>query len=254
MLYHAIDSVWVACADLHAATRPYRRLGLVLSPLGEGRLGLLVGEGAARFRLEFVAGAVPQAPESGQPFVAVVLRVGSVRDAVAELAGSGVQATLAGPLALLGMREKAGTDLALVEGAPASDAPVHGLPLARLDHLAVVAHDLEATCRFWEETLGVPVAGEVTTPALVIRQLRIGAAVLELLGPASADSPLHQRPAGLVGMVSWEVKALDEAVQRAVTAGFTPSPAAPGPLPGTRISTIPASEMAGVNMQLLQYV
>lgn len=44
----------------------------------------------------------------------------------------------------------------------------HTLPLKRLDHLAVVAHDLEEKTRFWTDVPGVPVAGEVATPTLVI--------------------------------------------------------------------------------------
>jgi hypothetical protein len=93
----------------------------------------------------------------------------------------------------------------------------------------------------------------VRTPTLIIRQLRIGDAILELLAPASADSPLHQRRPGLVSMASWEVKDLQAAVAAARAAAFTAPDAAPGPLPGTRISTIPGSELASVNMQLLQY-
>jgi hypothetical protein len=89
---------------------------------------------------------------------------------------------------------------------------------------------------------------------LIIRQLRLGGAVLELLGAASPDSPIHQRVPGPVRMASWEVPDVDHAVALARQAGFTPSDPAPGPLPGTRISTIPGPELAGVHMQLLQYV
>jgi hypothetical protein len=116
----------------------------------------------------------------------------------------------------------------------------------------VVAHDLAAKTTFWTDTLGVPIAGEITTPQMTIRQLRFGDAVLELLGPRSADSPLWKRPAGLVSMASWEVGELDVAVTQARGAGFMISEPAPGPLPGTRIATIPGAELAGVNMQLLE--
>src|SRR5262249_35556817 len=100
----------------------------------------------------------------------------------------------------------------------------------------------------------VPLAGEVTTPTMVIRQFRIGDAILELLGPASPDSPLHQRPSGLVSLASWEVDNLDAVVQQARAAGFHPSDPATGVLPGTRTATIPAQEMAGFTMQLLEHV
>jgi hypothetical protein len=89
---------------------------------------------------------------------------------------------------------------------------------------------------------------------MVIRQLRIGDAVLELLGPASPDSPLWQRTPGLVSMASWEVVDLEKAVRLARAAGLSVADPGSGPLPGTRIATIQGSELAGVNMQLLQYV
>jgi hypothetical protein len=78
--------------------------------------------------------------------------------------------------------------------------------------------------------------------------------MLELLGPASPDSPLHQRPPGLVSMAGYQVDDLDAVVRQARVAGFHPSDPATGVLPGTRTATIPAPELAGVAMQLLAYV
>jgi hypothetical protein len=89
---------------------------------------------------------------------------------------------------------------------------------------------------------------------MVIRQFQIGDAVMELLGPASADSPIHRRPSGLVSMIAWEVDNLTAAVDQARTAGFTVPDPATGVLPGTRTATIPAAELAGVAMQMLEYV
>jgi catechol 2,3-dioxygenase-like lactoylglutathione lyase family enzyme len=147
-----------------------------------------------------------------------------------------------------------GADLVLSDRPPNSAGVGHAFPLKRLDHLAAVAHDLDAKCRFWEDVLGVPVTGEVRTPMMVIRQLKIGDAIFELLGPSGPDSPIHRRPAGLVSMAAWEVDDLPAAVARARAAGFTvPDPAA-GVLPRTRTATIPASELGGVAMQLLQYI
>ena len=89
---------------------------------------------------------------------------------------------------------------------------------------------------------------------MIIRQLKIGDAMLELLGPASPDSPMASRPAGQASMCAWEVPDLDEAVALARERGFTPSTPNTGVLPGTRVATIPGGELAGVGMQLLQYV
>lgn len=131
----------------------------------------------------------------------------------------------------------------------------HSFPLKRLDHLAAIAPDLEAATAFWGDVLGVPVYGEITTPQLIIRQLKIGDAILELLGPATPESPMASRPASLASMAAWEVSgSLDEAVALARSRGFTPTDPEAGVIPGTRRSTIPAGELGGVGMQLLEYV
>jgi catechol 2,3-dioxygenase-like lactoylglutathione lyase family enzyme len=268
MPYEAIDSLFVAVPDLEAACRPYERLGLPPSSTRDGRRTLHVGGPAHRVAVHFLAepgrdaplaGPVRQALASGRGLFAVGLRVPHLSGAVDLLASRGVVATTladaGGGLAWLPLHDRAGTDLVLVGQAEAArpDDPGHAFPLRRLDHLAAVAPDLEAETRFWADALGVPVSGEVMTATMVIRQLRVGDAVLELLGPASPDSPLRQRPPGLVSMASWEVPDLDAAVRQARAAGFTvPDPAA-GVLPGTRVATIPGPELAGVHLQLLQY-
>jgi hypothetical protein len=55
-------------------------------------------------------------------------------------------------------------------------------------------------------------------------------------------------------MTAFEVPDLDAAVRVARAAGFTISDPARGPLPGTNVSRIPAEELAGLGLQLLQYV
>lgn len=131
----------------------------------------------------------------------------------------------------------------------------HTFPLKRLDHLAAVAPDIEAATRFWGEVLGVPVYGEIRTETTVIRQLKIGDAIVELLGPASPGSPLASRPASLISMAAWEVSGrLDDAVAIARERGFTVGDPEDGVIPGTRRTTIPGTELGGISMQLLEYV
>jgi hypothetical protein len=84
--------------------------------------------------------------------------------------------------------------------------------------------------------------------------MKIGDAIVELLGPDSPESPLASRPPGLSSMAAWEVGDLDAAVALARERGFTPSEPATGVLPGTRVATIPGAELSGVGMQLLEYV
>jgi catechol 2,3-dioxygenase-like lactoylglutathione lyase family enzyme len=269
MPYDAIDSLFVATSDLERACRPYERLGLRLSPERAGRRSFHAGGPGHRVgvhllsdpgRDTLLAGPLREALAAGRGLFAIGLRVPDLSRAVDLLASRGIAATTLadddGGLAWLPLDDRAGTNIVLVGPAEAtrSDLPGHTFPLRRLDHLAAVTHDLEAKTRFWDDALGVRVSGEVTTPAMVIRQLRIGDAVLELLGPASPESPLSQRPPGLVSMASWEVSDLDGAVRQARAAGFTVADPAAGPLPHTRIATVPGAELAGVNLQLLQYV
>ena len=158
------------------------------------------------------------------------------------------------PSARLSLHDIGGADVILRQS---SHPPVQqqAFPLRRLDHLAAITPDLEEPSRLWTNVLHVPVVGEVQVaePPMTIRQLGIGDAILELLGDPTNSGPLRQRPPGIISMASWEVDDLEAAVTLARTAGFTISDPAAGALPGTRIAMIPAEELAGLRMQLLQY-
>jgi catechol 2,3-dioxygenase-like lactoylglutathione lyase family enzyme len=239
-----LDAAFVSVPDL-AACAAYERLGLTLSPESGGARSLHVGLGPRRFAVHFLAA-------SSWPFLAEPL-------AKARADGRGLFAFgVRSPCQeahWLGVAERAGVDLVMQPDGPmVAGAPVHDFPLARADHVAVVAHDLEEKTRFWSAALSVPLAGEVRTPRLIIRQLRLGDVTLELLAAASPDSPIASRPAGPSSLISWEVPDVDAAVAQARRAGFTVPDADAGPLPGSRIATIPAAELAGVAMQLIQWV
>jgi catechol 2,3-dioxygenase-like lactoylglutathione lyase family enzyme len=268
----AIDSVYLAVTDLDAACRPYERLGLRLSPLRDGRRTLHVGSPANLFAVHFqsadgpLARPVQRALDAGRALFAVALGMADF-DALPRFLTDSPEMSWfreGEDLAWLPLHDQAGADLLLVrhtrplperhEEAARAGLLEHALPLRRLDHLAAVTPDLEGKTRFWATALGVPAAGEVTTPAMVIRQLRIGDAILELLGPARADSPIWKRPPGLISMASWEVADLEAVAAQAKEAGFTVTDPAAGVLPGTRVATVQGTELAGVNMQLLQYV
>jgi catechol 2,3-dioxygenase-like lactoylglutathione lyase family enzyme len=256
MRYHGIDSALAACDDPDAASAAYDRLGLTVGSASAAQRSLRVGDFTLYLLAdtgEPLAEPLAAARAAGRSLFAVALAVPDLAAAVRRLHKHGVRAVTSPAVAWLPLAEQAGLDLLLVERAEPTPPPAHRFPLLRLDHLAAVAYDLDAKAHFWQDVLGVKDAGEVVTPTLRIRQLRLGDAILELLGAASADSPIHHRPAGLVGMASWEVADLDEAVRLARAAGFPAPDPAPGPLPGTRISTIPGTELAGVNMQLLEY-
>lgn len=265
MILHTIESLAVAVADADQAAAQYARLGLVVvqTPLadlnlwswsvGATSVRLLPGTPATHHPL---TGPAHDALAAQRALFALVVQVPDVPAALIALTARGVTAipNEDGTNAWLPIHAQAGANVLLVQAPLVAVGPTqHSFPLRRLDHLATVTPDLNAKTQFWTEMLGVPLVGEVTTPTMIIRQLRIGDAIVELLGPASADSPLHQRVPGLVSMASWEVPDLEAAVQQAQAAGFTPTVPAVGVLPGTRTATIPGAELAGVNLQMLSY-
>jgi catechol 2,3-dioxygenase-like lactoylglutathione lyase family enzyme len=257
MRYEAINTLDLAANDPTATAAAYERLGLRLTP------NTLAG-GSHSFRVGRGSGAVTALlrPGDNAGLSAVALRVTDLHDTLRSLASHGIAARSEplpsgrGEQARLPLSTQAGADLILVQSdrPAAADPPAHAFPLKRLDHLAAVAHDLDATTRFWVDVLGVPVTGEVLTPAMVIRQLAIGDAIMELLGPTTPDGHIHRRPPGLVSMAAWEVEDLAAAVAQARAAGFTVPDPATGILPGTRTAIIPAAELGGTAMQLLEYV
>ncbi|MFN0146287.1 MAG: hypothetical protein ACKVT1_07240, partial [Dehalococcoidia bacterium] len=95
--------------------------------------------------------------------------------------------------------------------------------------------------------------GEVRGRGMVIRQLKIGDAIVELLGPDSPESPLASRPAGLISMAAFEVANLDAAVEIARARGFTAADGAPGVLPRSRTSTISPDQLSGLALQLIEF-
>lgn len=288
-----IDHIVAVAPDLRAAAACHERLGLVLTP--ESRLAetgavnraCFVGGRSSYTYLELLSvadaaaarragrGHYIEAMERGGGAVALTFGVSGIEAASASLHGRGYAAPVehihaadrrhvcdvaqvdtggALPFAVSLVQYPETWD-ARYDRSLAAGRFAHTFPLKRLDHLAAVAPDLEAATRFWSDVLGVPVSGEIRAGAMIIRQLKIGDAILELLGPASPESPFAGRPAALASMAAWEVSgSLDHAVALARERGFTVSNPEPGVLPGTRRASLPAAELGGVGMQLLEYV
>jgi catechol 2,3-dioxygenase-like lactoylglutathione lyase family enzyme len=143
-------------------------------------------------------------------------------------------------------------EILAVQGEHAST--VHNFPLQRLDHLAIIPTDFDASTRYWTDVLGVPLRGEIEAPGIVIRQLQVGDVVVELLHPTSDAGPLAATPSGLLQMIACEVDDVTACAALARERGFTASDPAPGVLPGTSLSRIPPDELAGLSLQLLEYV
>jgi catechol 2,3-dioxygenase-like lactoylglutathione lyase family enzyme len=289
-----IDHMVAVVPELAAGAAPYERLGLVLTPetrhveTGAANRACFVGESAESYSyLELLSvfdeGRARasgrehyiEAANTGGGMVALAFGVADIEGVSGRLAVRGYDAPLErihrADGSLVGEVAQLSTDGALPFRATLISYPetfherydrslglgrfAHTFPLKRLDHLAAITPDIEAATRFWEEVLEVTVSGEISTPQMVIRQLKIGDAILELLGPATTDSPLASRDAALISMAAWEVAGpLDEAVALARERGFTVSDPESGVIPGTRRASIPATELGGVGMQLLEYV
>jgi catechol 2,3-dioxygenase-like lactoylglutathione lyase family enzyme len=294
MLIESIDHIIVATPDVPAAAVPFERLGLTLTPglrhaSGTHNRSMFVGNTEVEFYVELLGvydaekaqlnnpgwGAQTRAMEAGGAVVRLMLGIADVDALMKTLQADGVEALAMEVRREDGSKicdvvrgslgEKAGCEISFVryEGDVASRRVrhaaeglyTHAFPLKRLDHLAVFTPTLEATTRFWVDVLGVPVFGEVKRPGvMIIRQMKIGDAIVELLGPDGPDSPMNNRPAGMASMAAFEVANLDVAVSEARARGFTVPDGAVGILPGTRVATIPAAEMGGIGLQLLEYV
>jgi catechol 2,3-dioxygenase-like lactoylglutathione lyase family enzyme len=139
---------------------------------------------------------------------------------------------------------------AVIAVQPEMTSVVHGFPLEHLDHLAIVPADFEASTRYWTDVLGVPMHAEIEAPTFVIRQMKVGSVMVELLKPSGATT----LPAGLLPSMACEVADVDACADLARERGFTVTDPAPGLLPGTRITRFDPAEMAGLALQLLQYV
>ena len=286
----SIDHVILPVNDLEAASAPFQKLGLNLTPparhahQGTENRALFVG-GESEFYVELLGVHDREAAKSAgredllgaleapAGLWRVMLATNDLDAARKRLEGAGV-ATFTREVSreggskicdvLIPDTHAAGCTFSIVqygEDAPARAARHreaglfnHGLGLKRLDHLAAIVSDLDETAAFWETALGVPVFGEVPMGPALIRQMKVGDAILELIAPTTEDSPMRARPAGLISMCAFEVANLDAAVDAVRERGFTCPGGAPGPLPGTRVASVPGAELSGMTLQLLEYV
>jgi len=289
----AIDHVVVAVADVNVAAEPWERLGFRLTPrmehagAGTANRVLMVGSSAANaVYVEFLEvhdPALATAPgldhyrdvaAAGGGFARLMLSVDSTAPTAAALAAAGITSSFREVFRDDGSR--IGSVLTPADGAPlgleigfiAYDLPAdarfesrsqsglfdHGFPLKRLDHLAAIPADADTARRLWQDVLAIPQSGEVVSATAYIRQFRVGDAIVEHLVALNAESPIASRPRGPISMAAFEVADIASAVGLARERGFTVPDPGPGPLPGTHTATIPAGELGGLALQLLQYV
>ncbi len=288
----SLDHVILPVASLAEAAAPFERLGLSLTPAmkhggaaTENRV-FFVGNDMTEFYVELLGvhdralaladGGGGQelvaAIDSGSGLVRLMLQVDDIGAASAALAKAGLAATAREVFRDDGTKicdvlrvegTAAGSSVSLLQyaasnsdriaGHQAAGRFTHGLPLLRLDHLAAIAPNLDEVTAFWVDVLGVPVFGEVSGRGMLIRQMKVGDAIFELIGPDSPESPLASRPAGLISMAAFEVADLEGAIALARERGFTLPDAAVGVLPGSRVSTISGDQLSGLSLQMIAF-
>lgn len=288
-----IDHLVVPVPDLDAAAEAYARLGLVLTPrtdhagMGTANRAVFVGSSAENFCYIELLGITDRAvveagsrhryvekADAGGGVSSLAFGVDDLSATVRALTDRGMPCEVSEVRSTDGRKV---ADAAVVETHPvipfgvallqypetwdsrfdrsgAAGRFAHAFPLKRLDHLAVFSTGVDADTALWE-SLGARLVGEIQAPGMIIRQLKIGDAVLELLAAHGPESRMAGRPASLASMAAWEVEGgLEDAVDIARQRGFTATDIEAGVIPGTRRATIAGDQLAGVGMQLLEYV
>jgi catechol 2,3-dioxygenase-like lactoylglutathione lyase family enzyme len=242
-----IDRFVLAVPDAHVAHDAVSRLGLTATAPrardGDGRDHSIfsVGDGEHAVAVELVTASARDRDETADPCV-LAFAVDGLERAEELLAAQpeGIDAS--------------GCRFVLVEPASPRDSAPNDFPLRRIDHLAILPADLEGATRYWVEVLGVPMHAHIDTATLIIRQMKIGDVMVELLAPAGPESHLTGMVPGMRPMIACEVEDVAACVGLARERGFTIPDAAPGFLPGTLTATIAATEVSGLAIQLLQYL
>ena len=151
---------------------------------------------------------------------------------------------LAGQVAFIHPSAVHGVLIELAE--PPADA--HMSPHKGFDHLAVTVASLEAAASTWREVVGLTVEKELRPPGgeIVIGQMPCGQCIIELVAPASDDSPMAQRVGELgeraASMVAIEVDDIEAEIARYRGAGVELPDATPGALPNSVRTSIPAEQ------------
>jgi catechol 2,3-dioxygenase-like lactoylglutathione lyase family enzyme len=286
-----LDHLVLVTPNLEVAAEPFERLGLTLTPrmehagAGTANRVFFLGGPAGHFYVELLtvhdreaasaSGASAYLPvhDAGGGVARLMLATDELDGVVARLEEAGIPSlrrevsredgSKIADVAIPAAEDQAGCSIGIMqyllpeaeryEARRGRGLFDHAVSVKRLDHLAMIPAEPSSTEAFWTGPLEVPVAGEVTTPAMTIRQLKAGDAVLELLVPSGPESPVAARPKGLIPMIAVEVPDVDLAVTAARERGFEPTDPAAGVLPGTRTATIPGDAFAGLAIQLLEY-
>ena len=128
----------------------------------------------------------------------------------------------------------------------------------KLNHLAIVVHDMDAALRFWRESLGLSQAGQIESvpaEAVDIAFLTLGDARIELIQPTTDDSGvakyLEKRGAGMHHLCL-EVADLDNKLAELSAAGYELINEQPRERDGRRYAFIHPRSTGGVLLELYE--
>lgn len=285
-----IDHVILAVDGLAASARPFEQLGMSLTPpmrhldAATENQAFFVGNDNTEFYVELLSvhdrdhafetsrGDLLDAIDRGG-LMRVMIEIDDAEQVRIELKGRGI-ATLEDRMvhrddgSLIGEvlvpdAAELGLDVGLISYAEsaaerrtrhaAAGRFEHLLPLLRLDHLAAFVGDLDGATAAWKALLGVELSGRVVGRGMVIHQLRIGDAVLELIAPDSPESPVADRPKGLASMAAFEVEDLPSCRSALLDQGFDPTEIADGALPNSQTVVVGGDQLSGLTLQLISF-
>ena len=163
---------------------------------------------------------------------------------------------LAGEIAFIHPKAMHGVLIELAQ--PPSDS--HTGTEKGFDHLAAMVTDIDLAAADWSKVLGLGVSAKIDASdhGILIGQMLCGQAVMELVQPATNESPLTERISSIgehpASMIAIEVPDIEKEIARYRSAGMTVSESSPGPIPGTLRASLSADETYGLGIQLISYV
>lgn len=268
-----LDHLVIAVRDLDAATASYDRLlgrapswhgrhptygtANVLYGLDNGYLELLAPD-AAGADSPWQQALRRKLDETGEGIYALALGTGDIDASVAAARacgldvtdpapGDGVDAETGAERRWRNARIDAKGTRGLVAFFIQHDSPPDALPAARataeggghvtaFDHIVVASSHIDETKRLWQETLGLDHRLTIDAPnGRRLDFLRMGDAVLELVGEAEPERP---GPRDLFWGVAYRVDSVERTVTRLRAQGVDVSDARAGNAPGTVVADL----------------